>query len=238
MKHTQQKQFDKVKFQADVKRHLLTTYMETVETATPKSWYLAMARALSEQTALDLLNTENDSKIKNAKSVNYLSMEFLIGRLTGNNLISMGLYHQVDDVMKEFGHSLTDLLEEERDPSLGNGGLGRLAACFMDSCAAQEFPTIGYGLHYEYGLFKQSFVDGEQKEAPDRWQGAEGYPWEMARPQLAQQVGFFGHVDVIKEDGMERSANSKSATAPYGNHLSHQLPVLKRSEAEVAGRCH
>lgn len=199
-----QSRFDKARFQADVKRHLFTTYLETPETASAKSWYLAMSKALSQYTAIELLETENDPRIAQAKSVNYLSMEFLIGRLTGNNLISMGLYQQVDEAMGEFGYRLTDLLEEERDPSLGNGGLGRLAACFMDSCAAQEFPTVGYGLHYDYGLFKQSFVNGEQKEAPDQWQGEEGYPWEVARPQLAQQVGFFGHVEVFEDDGIQR----------------------------------
>jgi starch phosphorylase len=204
MKPTLQKQFDKAQFQADVKRHLTTTYLYTIDTATPRAWYLAMARTLSELTTVDLLETENDPKISDAKSVNYLSMEFLIGRLTGNNLISMGIYKQIDEAMKELGFSLTDLLEEERDPSLGNGGLGRLAACFMDSCAAQEYPTVGYGLHYQYGLFKQSFQDGKQQESPDAWQGDEGYPWEMVRPQLAQQVGFFGRVEVYNDHGIER----------------------------------
>ncbi|GLO63159.1 alpha-1,4 glucan phosphorylase [Vibrio sp. MACH09] len=204
MKPTQQKKFDKAQFQADVKMHLTATYATKVENAQPRDWYLAMGRALAEMTTFDLLETENDKAIQNAKSVNYLSLEFLIGRLTGNNLISMGLYSQIDAAMKELGQSLTDLLEEERDPSLGNGGLGRLAACFMDSCAAQEFPTVGYGLHYEYGLFKQSFDQCHQQEAPDAWRGVEGYPWEVARPNIAQEIGFYGHVEVINENGKEK----------------------------------
>ncbi|WP_073602030.1 glycogen/starch/alpha-glucan phosphorylase [Vibrio aerogenes] len=204
MKLNQQKQFDKEQFKDNVKRHLTSTYVQTVEQASTRTWYLAMARALSELTAFDLLETENDIRIKNSKSVNYLSLEFLIGRLTGNNLISMGVYTQISEAMEELGHSLSDLLEEERDPSLGNGGLGRLAACFMDSCAAQEFPTVGYGLHYEYGLFRQSFLDGQQQESPDAWQGVEGYPWEIARPQLAQQIGFYGQVEIYEEHGRER----------------------------------
>ena len=159
---------------------------------------------MAELTTFDMLQTEQDSKINNAKSVNYLSLEFLIGRLTGNNLISLGLYEQVSQAMTDLGQSLTDLLEEERDPSLGNGGLGRLAACFMDSLAAQEFPTVGYGLHYEYGLFKQSFVDGHQQESPDAWRCVEGYPWEIARPELAQEIGFYGHVEVYQEEGKEK----------------------------------
>ncbi len=204
MKPTQQKDFDKNAFQASVKKHLSATYATTVEHATPRAWYLAMGRALAEMTTLDLLETEQDEKITHSKSVNYLSLEFLIGRLTGNNLISMGLYEQITQAMAELGQSLTDLLEEERDPSLGNGGLGRLAACFMDSLAAQEFPTVGYGLHYEYGLFKQSFDHGRQQEAPDAWCGVEGYPWEVARPELAQEIGFYGHVEIYEDQGKER----------------------------------
>ncbi len=203
MKPTQQKKFDKAAFQAHVKRNLTATYATTVEHASSRIWYLAMSHALAELTTFDMLETEQDERIVNAKSLNYLSLEFLIGRLTGNNLISMGLYEEVSQAMAELGQSLTDLLEEERDPSLGNGGLGRLAACFMDSCAALEYPTVGYGLHYEYGLFKQSFEEGHQKEAPDEWRCIEGYPWEIARPELKQEIGFYGHVEVSFVDGKE-----------------------------------
>ncbi|MGF1742017.1 glycogen/starch/alpha-glucan phosphorylase [Vibrio profundum] len=196
--------FNKQKFQESVKKHLYASYATTVESADQRAWFLAMGRALAEQTTMDLLCTEQDEKIQNAKSVNYLSLEYLIGRLTGNNLISMGWYEQVTVAMQELGQNLTDLLEEERDPSLGNGGLGRLAACFMDSLAAQQFPTVGYGLHYEYGLFKQSFEQCHQVEAPDAWRGVEGYPWEVARPDLAQEIGFYGHVEVYQDNGQEK----------------------------------
>lgn len=196
--------FNKQKFQESVKKHLYASYATTVKNADQRAWFLAMGRALAEQTTMDLLCTEQDEKIENAKSVNYLSLEYLIGRLTGNNLISMGWYEQVTIAMQELGQNLTDLLEEERDPSLGNGGLGRLAACFMDSLAAQQFPTVGYGLHYEYGLFKQSFEQCHQVEAPDAWRGVEGYPWEVARPDLAQEIGFYGHVEVYEDNGQEK----------------------------------
>ena len=204
MKLKHQNQFDKTAFQTSVKKHLSATYATTLETASSRAWYLSMGRAIAEMTTFDLLNTEQDERIRHAKSVNYLSLEFLIGRLTGNNLISMGLHEQINDAMAELGQSLTDLLEEERDPSLGNGGLGRLAACYMDSLAAQEYPAVGYGLHYEYGLFKQSFDQGHQKEAPDAWRGVEGYPWEIARPELAQQIGFYGKVEAYDDNGQER----------------------------------
>ncbi|MDW6094562.1 glycogen/starch/alpha-glucan phosphorylase [Vibrio rhizosphaerae] len=204
MKAVLQKSFDKTLFLENVKRHLTSTYATTVEHATKRSWYLAMSRALAELTTFDLLETEQDERILNAKSVNYLSLEFLIGRLTGNNLLNMGVYEAIGDAVAELGLDLSDLLEEERDPSLGNGGLGRLAACFMDSLAAQEFPSVGYGLHYEYGLFKQSFDACHQKEAPDAWGGIEGYPWEVARPELAQEIGFYGYVTNETVDGQEK----------------------------------
>jgi len=199
-KNGQTQQFDKPAFKAAVEKHLTTTYANTAETATSRSWYLAMGRALAEISTGNLLETEKKLAEEKARSVNYLSLEFLIGRLTGNNLISMGLYEDVAAAMEEMGHNLTDLLEEERDPALGNGGLGRLAACFMDSLAAQEYPAVGYGLHYEYGLFRQSFVEGRQVEAPDAWRGLEGYPWEVIRPELAQTVSLYGHVEAYTDE--------------------------------------
>ncbi|QUM79847.1 glycogen/starch/alpha-glucan phosphorylase [Moritella sp. 5] len=205
MKSTVNKSFDKTAFQAAVNKYLTTKLVTLPVQASAHTWRLAMEYALAETTTMNLLATEQDTKIKNARSVNYLSLEFLIGRLTGNNLISMGLYEQVTVAMAEFGQNLTDLLEEERDPALGNGGLGRLAACFMDSLAAEEYPAVGYGLHYEYGLFKQSFNDGRQQEAPDEWRDETGYPWEVIRPELAQNVGFYGHVEeYLDRDGISQ----------------------------------
>ncbi|QUJ70588.1 glycogen/starch/alpha-glucan phosphorylase (plasmid) [Photobacterium sp. GJ3] len=197
--------FDKAAFQASVKQHLLTTYAQTPATASARHWYLAMSRALAETSTGNLIDTEQHLAATDCRSVNYLSLEFLIGRLTGNNLISLDLYAPVAEAMAELGQNLTDLLEEERDPALGNGGLGRLAACFMDSLAAQEFPAVGYGLHYEYGLFRQSFDQGRQMEAPDGWRGQEGYPWEIQRPELNQTAGFYGRVEVYTdEQGAQR----------------------------------
>ncbi|MBV7299170.1 glycogen/starch/alpha-glucan phosphorylase [Enterovibrio paralichthyis] len=199
---TQAAVFDKEEFKKSVLAHLTNTYAQLPENATTRGWYLAMAKALSDMNIGNLAETEAALSKKNAKKVNYLSMEFLIGRMTGNNLIALDIYPEVTEVMAEFGLNLTDLLEEERDPALGNGGLGRLAACFMDSLVAQEFPAVGYGLHYEYGLFRQSFENGEQKEAPDAWKGMEGYPCEVARPELTQKVGFWGSVETyLDEEG-------------------------------------
>lgn len=207
------KTFNKAAFKSAVLNHLATKAVVTPAQADTKDWRLAMEHALSETTTMNLLATEQDPKIQNARSVNYLSLEFLIGRLTGNNLISLGLYEEVSAVMKELDQNLTDLLEEERDPALGNGGLGRLAACFMDSLAAEEYPAVGYGLHYEYGLFKQSFVAGRQQETADVWRDKSGYPWEVIRPELAQKVNFFGHVEHYQDE--------------QGRDLRRWLPALE-----------
>ncbi|RQW65213.1 glycogen/starch/alpha-glucan phosphorylase [Vibrio viridaestus] len=223
MKGSQISNFDSEAFKEKVKLHLNSTYASSLDMATPKEWYLSMVRALSDISILNLVNTEHDDRIKNSKSLNYLSLEFLIGRLTGNNLINMGLYSQVSRAMDELGQNLSYLLEEERDPSLGNGGLGRLAACFMDSCAAQEFPTVGYGLHYEYGLFRQSIINMCQFESPDRWKCEEGYPWERHRPEFNQTVGFFGHVVSKKTEGCIKRVWKPSMTVKA---VAWDIPIV------------
>ncbi|KEY91000.1 maltodextrin phosphorylase [Candidatus Photodesmus blepharus] len=216
------KQFDEILFQESVKKHLLTSTTK-LENADNKELYLSIVRTLAEITTLNLLETEQDKTIKSAKSLNYFSIEFLIGRLTGNNLINLGLYEKVAQVVEKLGKNLADLLEEERDPSLGNGGLGRLSACFMDSCATQEYPTIGYGLHYEYGLFKQIFREGQQQEIPDIWRDLEGYPWEVIRPKLARKIGFYGHVEIYKKNGKKKRRWIPSMQV---NAIPWDLPIV------------
>ncbi|MGL6282356.1 MAG: glycogen/starch/alpha-glucan phosphorylase, partial [Microcoleaceae cyanobacterium] len=149
------------------------------EIAKPADFYRALAYTMRDRLLRRFLDTIRTYLKKDVKIVYYLSAEFLMGRHLGNSLINLGIYEQVREAMAESGLNLDELLEQEDDPGLGNGGLGRLAACFLDSLATLEIPAMGHGIRYEFGIFTQNIQDGWQAEIPDKWLRF-GNPWEIA----------------------------------------------------------
>lgn len=169
--------------------------------ANNKAWWNATCYAVNEVVFDKLTQTQQNHAGKDVRSVNYLSLEFLMGRLLSNNLHNLELFKVAEEALKGLGKDLYEICDEEPDMALGNGGLGRLAACFIDSLATLGYPAIGYGIHYEHGLFAQSFQDGRQIERPDTWREY-GNPWEICRPESIQHVPLYGYVEtVFDEDG-------------------------------------
>ena len=177
-------------------RHLHATLGTDVNKASPKAWWRATCAAVNEQVYDGLRNTQRTHYEQNTRALHYFSLEYLMGRLFSNNLHNLGLYDQAKQALAELGLNIADLEDQEEDMALGNGGLGRLAACFIDSLATLNYPAIGYGIHYEHGLFQQSFQDGRQIERPDSWREY-GNPWEICRPESVQEVSVYGYVETV-----------------------------------------
>ncbi|BAC09631.1 glycogen/starch/alpha-glucan phosphorylase [Thermosynechococcus vestitus] len=169
------------------------------EVATKNDYYLALAYTVRDRLLLRWLNSAKTYRDQESRTVCYLSAEFLLGPHLGNNLINLGLYEAVEEAMRQTGLNLKELLDQEEEPGLGNGGLGRLAACYMDSLATLEIPAIGYGIRYEYGIFDQEIRDGWQVEITDKWLRY-GNPWEIPRPELILPVKFGGHTYSYTDD--------------------------------------
>ncbi|MDO2949825.1 glycogen/starch/alpha-glucan phosphorylase [Aeromonas simiae] len=192
---------DKEQLKASIVHHLRSTLGTCEEKASQESWWKATAAAVNEQVYERLTRTQQTHRKQDTRAIHYLSAEFLMGRLTSNNLHNLSLYKVCDEALRELGLDLADLCECEADMALGNGGLGRLAACFIDSLATLNYPAIGYGLHYEHGLFRQEIKDGRQIERPDSWREY-GNPWEICRPESVQEIPLYGYVEtVFTEDG-------------------------------------
>ncbi len=166
-----------------------------------QAYWHATSLALNEIIVDKLQQTKVNQAKSESKSINYLSLEYLMGRLLSNNLHNLDLYKNTEKALKSLGFELADLCEEGADLALGNGGLGRLAACFLDSLATLDYNAMGYGIHYQHGLFKQSFKDGHQIEQPDMWREF-GSPWEICRPESTQLIPVYGYVEQqAKADG-------------------------------------
>jgi len=226
--------YSKEELVAAIKDNLKTFYRRTIDDATKDQIYHALAYAIEEEIVDNWMATHKAVEEQKAKRVYYLSMEFLMGRALGNNILNLLEMPAVKGAMDELGIDLTDLEDEEPDPALGNGGLGRLAACFLDSLATLNYPAYGCGIRYHYGMFKQEIRDGYQVETPDEWLKTV-YPFEMKRAEYAQEVRFGGtvKVEVINGRGVFTQENYTAVRAipydipivGYGNNMVNTLRI-------------
>ena len=207
--------------------HLRYTLAKYDGKATPRDQYTAFAYAIRDRLVERWMETQERYHRQNERRVYYLSLEFLIGRLLGNNVINLKLDAECTEALKEFGLNWNSLRDFEVDAGLGNGGLGRLAACFLDSMSTLDLAGMGYGLRYDYGIFRQRIVDGQQVEEPDHWL-KDGYPWEFARPEYAQTVQFGGRVEYVEEGGRSKWV-WKGAEQVQG--VPYDLPIVGYAHA-------
>ena len=207
--------------------HLRYTLAKGDTRVTQRDQYTAFATAVRDRLVERWISTQEEYGRQNTKRVYYLSLEFLIGRLLGNNVINLKADHLCREALKDFGINWNDLRDFETDAGLGNGGLGRLAACFLDSMSTLDLAGMGYGLRYDYGIFRQRIVDGQQVEEPDHWL-KDGYPWEFARPEYAQTVQFGGRVEYVEEGGRPRWV-WKGAEQVQG--IPYDLPIIGYAHA-------
>ena len=189
------KQFEKETFKKSVRDNVRFLFRRTLEEATPQQIFQAVSYSVKDVIIDNWLLTQKTYEKQDPKTVYYMSMEFLMGRALGNNLLNLTAYKEVKEALDELGIDLNAIEDEEPDPALGNGGLGRLAACFLDSLATLGYSAYGCGIRYHYGMFKQEIKDGYQVEVPDNWL-KDGYPFELRRPEYAKEVHFGGYVRV------------------------------------------
>ncbi len=197
--------FKKEVFKKAVRDEVKNLFRTTVEEATPHQLYQAVAYAVKDVIIDNWMKTQKVMEEKDPKIVYYLSMEFLTGRYLGNNLLNLTAYDEVKEALSEMGLDLNAIEDEERDPALGNGGLGRLAACFMDSLATLGYSAYGCGIRYHYGMFRQQIRDGYQVEVPDNWLKDGGYPFELKRSEYAKEIKFGGYVRVAYNEETGRN---------------------------------
>ncbi len=215
--------FDKELFKRSVIYNVKTLYRKNIEEANTQQIFNAVAYAVKDQIIDGWMNTQKAQEEGDLKIVYYMSMEFLMGRALGNNIINLKAYKEAADALDELGISLEDVEDEEPDAALGNGGLGRLAACFLDSLATLGYPAYGCGIRYRYGMFKQKIVDGYQVEVPDNWL-ENGNPFELRRPEYTKEVKFGGYT-TFETDAFGRN-HYKQEGYQSVNAVPYDLPVL------------
>ena len=191
--------FNKDLFKRSVEYNVRTLYRKDMSEATPQQVFQAASLAIKDQIIENWIKTQKAYDKEDPKMVYYMSMEFLMGRALGNNIINLQASKPVKEALDELGFDLNLVEDQEPDAALGNGGLGRLAACFMDSLATLGYPAYGCGIRYRYGMFKQEIRDGYQVEVPDNWL-ADGNPFELRRPEYAKVVKFGGYVTMQNDE--------------------------------------
>lgn len=179
--------------------HLETSLARERESASARDWWVSTALAIRDRIMLSLIDTTRRQRGSDARRVYYMSLEYLVGRLAEDCLVNLGLLDATKQALSELGQNYDDVMNAEVDMGLGNGGLGRLAACFQDSLATLDYPAVGYGIRYEFGLFTQSFENGKQVESPDNWLKY-GSPWEIVRPEYTTKVKVGGYVENAMSD--------------------------------------
>ena len=198
------KTFDKEGFKERVKENVKTLYRKTIDEATQQQLFQAVSYAVKDRIIDNWLATQKQYEMDDPKTVYYMSMEFLMGRALGNNLINLCAYKEVKEALDEMGFDLNVIEDQEPDAALGNGGLGRLAACFLDSLATLGYSAYGCGIRYRYGMFKQKIENGYQVEVPDNWL-KDGNPFELRRPEYAKIVKFGGYVRVEYDEEKKKN---------------------------------
>lgn len=227
--------FNKDEFIKSVKENVKNLYRKTLDEASQQEIFQAVSYTVKDVIIDDWLATQKAFDKQDPKMVYYMSMEFLMGRALGNNMINLKMYKEVKEALEEIGLNLDEIEDQEPDPALGNGGLGRLAACFMESLATLGYAAYGCGIRYRYGMFKQKIKDGFQVEVPDNWL-KNGYPFELRRPEYSYEVKFGGYVRAeVTEEGKTRfvQENYQSVLAVpydmpivgYGNHVVDTLMI-------------
>ena len=204
-----------------LQNHLVFSCFKTDIAATPRDWYHAAAYTVRDHVVERWIKTSDAYYAQDPKRVYYLSLEFLIGRMLTNAALNLGIKDELSDGLGALGHQLENAVEMESDAALGNGGLGRLAACFLDSMATMDIPAAGYGIRYEYGMFKQSIEQGQQLENPDNWLRY-GNVWEFQRPEATYNIQFYGHVVPVKEgkNTVHHWVNTQNVVA-----MAYDMPV-------------
>ncbi len=215
--------FDKELFKRSVLYNIKTLYRITPEEATPQQLYQATSYAVKDAIIDNWMDTQKAAEEQDPRIVYYMSMEFLMGRALGNNLINIQAYKEVKEALDELGVDLNLLEDQEPDPALGNGGLGRLAACFLDSLASLGYIAYGCGIRYRYGMFKQKIKDGYQVEVPDNWL-ANGNPFELRRPEYAKTVKFGGYVSSYQDENGRTKYRQENAQEVLA--VPYDLPVV------------